>query len=109
MAATIRLNCKHSAPPSLEWAEKINMSLRPPHALIDGQETHLKWDELITLEVSPGSSHKLEVYFRVFDLFRMCGAEVEVEPLVDGDTRSYEYVVELEDRYLNRGHLNRIA
>ena len=109
MAATIRLTCTHSAPKFLEWAEKINMHCRPPHATIDGQETHLKWGQPTDLEVPPGQTHKLEVYFRVFDAFRMCGAEVEIEPLRDGETRSYEYLVELKDRYLNRGHLNRIA
>jgi hypothetical protein len=109
MAAKIRLTCTHSAPNILEWAEKINMSLRPPHVMIDSQETHLKWGEPTDLEVAAGQTHKLEVYFRVFDVFRMCGAEAEIEPLQDGDTVSYEYEVELQDRYLNRGHLNRVG
>lgn len=107
MAAIIRRTCNHSAPQVLEWADKINMSLRPAHALIDGQETHLKWAEPTDLEVAEGQPHKLEVYFRVFDVFRMCGAEENIEPLHDGATRSYDYLVELKDHYLNRGHLTR--
>src|SRR5947209_2675519 len=102
MASTIRLTCTHSAPKSLEWAENINMSLRPPHAMIDGHETHLKWSEPTDLQVESGQPHKLEAYFRVFDLYRMCGAEVELEPLQDGEAQSYEYRVELKDRYPNR-------
>jgi ATP-dependent DNA ligase len=109
MAATLRLTCTHTAPKLLQWAEKINMHFRPPHAMIDGQETHLNWDEPIDLQVAPGQLHKLEVYFRVFDLLRMCGADLEIEPLQEGETRCFEYSVELKDRYLNRGHLNRVT
>ncbi len=110
MASTIRLTCTYSPSTSrfLEWATKINMSFRPPHATIDGQETHLKWGQPTDLEVAPGQTHKLEVYFRFFDVFRMCGAEVEIEALQDGETRSYEYRVEIKDHFLNRGQLNRV-
>ena len=106
MAAIIRLSCVHTAPDSLQWAENINMHFRPPHAMIDGKETHLKWGEPTDLPVAPGQPHKLEVYFRVFDVLRMCGAEAVIEAIRDGETRSYQYKVELKDRYLNRGHLN---
>lgn len=106
MAATIRITCTYGTPQGLEWAGKLNSAFHPPHALVDGQEASLKWNEPTAIEVAPGRPHKLEVYFRVFDVLRMCGAEVNVEPLKDGETRSYHYVAELKDRYLNRGHLS---
>ena len=109
MAATIRLTCTHSSPVLLEWAEKINRSFHPPHALVDGQETPLHWGEPVQVQVESGKAHKLEVYFSVFDVFRMCGAEVETGPLRDGETRSYKYIVHLTDRYLNRGELTQIG
>src|SRR5437764_2727090 len=98
MSATIRLTCTHTAPNVLQWAENINMRLRPPHATIDGQETQLKWGEPADLQVAPGQPHKLEVYFRVFDVFRKCGAELEIEQVREGETRSDDDLVELKVR-----------
>jgi hypothetical protein len=109
MAATIRVNCTYAAHHGFEWAAKINRSVHPPHALIGDQEKSLSWSEPTDIEVMAGESHKLEVYFSVFDVFRMCGAEVEVEPLQDGETRSYQYRVELKDRYFNHGHLSPVG
>lgn len=109
MAAKVQVICTYGTPVGFEGLGKLNRSFHPPHALVDGRETSLKWDEPIDLEVPPGQDHKLEVYFRVFDVLRMCGAEVDLEPLEDGETRSYEYRVELKDRYLQRGHLSRVG
>ena len=92
MAATIRLTCKYhpGVPSALRWAANTNKLFHPPHAQIEGQEVQLKWDEPIDIQVPPGRSLKLEVYFRVFDVLRFCGAEVEIDALRDGETRSYE-------------------
>ena len=109
MSATIRITCTYAIPNAFEWAAKLNNSFHPPHALIDGQEILLKWGEPTAIEVAPGKSHKLEVYFRVFDVLRMCGAEAEIEPLRDGETRSYQYLNEIKDRFLNRGHLSPVG
>ncbi len=108
MAATVRVTCTYVAPQGLDWVGRLNSSFHPPHALIDGREATLQWGEPTVIAVTPGQGHKLEVYFRVFDVLRMCAAEAEVEPLRDGESRSYDYAVELKDRYLNRGHLRRI-
>jgi len=106
MSATIQVHCKYAAPEGWEWAAKLNRSCHPPHALIDGQEKRLDWNHPTDIEMTADLPHKLEVYFCVFDVFRMCGAAVEIEPLRDGETRSYQYVVELKDRHFNRGHLS---
>ncbi len=108
MSAIVRLTCTYAAPDGWEWAAKLNSDCHPPHALIDGQEKSLHWSEPTDLDVAAGQLHKLEVYFRVFDMFRMCSAEVSIEPLRDGETRSYQYDVELKDRTFNRGHLSLI-
>ena len=105
MPTTIQITCSYGTPEAFEGIGDLNRSFHPPHGLIDGQEQSLKWGGPTAIEVTPGQSHKLEVYFRVFDVLRMCGAELVVEPLREGETRSYQYVVELKDRYLNRGHL----
>ena len=36
-------------------------------------------------------------------------AEVEIEPLKNGETRSYEYRLEVGGWFMKRGHLTRIA
>jgi hypothetical protein len=108
MAATIRITCNYTTPDGLEWAGKLNSSFHPPHALIDGQEKSLKWGAPTDIQIAPGERHKLEVYFRVFDVLRMCGAEAEIPPLADGETRLYQYAVVLKDRYLNRGSLSAV-
>lgn len=109
MSATIRITCTYATPASLDWAGQLNRSLHPPHALVDGQEKLLAWGKPTNLEVTAGHSHKLEVYFQVFDVLRMCGAELAIEPLRDGESRSYAYLVEVKDRYLNRGHLQAVG
>lgn len=106
MAATIRITCKYTTPEGLEWAGKLNSSFHPPHALIDGKETSLKWGTPTEIQIASGARHRLEVYFRVFDVLRMCSAEAEVEPIPDGQTRVCQYTVELTDRYLKRGTLS---
>ncbi len=105
MAATIRVTCTYGVPDGWEWAEKVGRSFKPPHALIDGREVDLRWGEPTDIEVAPGRVHTLEVYFRVFDVLRVCTAAADVGPLRDGEGRAFEYVTELKDRYLNRGHL----
>src|SRR5690349_16810208 len=105
MSATIRITCNYTTPQGLEWAGKLNSSFHPPHALIDGQEKSLDWQAPTAIQVAPGE-HKLEVYFRVFDVLRMCNAEADVDPIADGQTRTYQYTVELKDRYLKRGSLS---
>ena len=109
MAATIRITCNYAAPQGLEWAGRLNSSFHLPHGFVDGQEIKLKWTEPTDFEVAADRPHKLEVYFRVFDVPRMCGADVEIESLRDGETRSYQYDVELQDRYLNHGHLTLVG
>ncbi|MBI3863702.1 MAG: hypothetical protein HY290_17570 [Planctomycetia bacterium] len=108
MSATIRITCNYAIPQGWEWAGRLNNSFHPPHGLVDGQEIKLKWNGSTDIEVAAGQRHKLEVYFRVFDVLRMCGAEAGIEPLRDGQTKSYQYEVELKDRYLNRGHLRSV-
>jgi hypothetical protein len=107
MAAIIRVSCRYGAPQSLEWLAELNRSFHPPHALVDGNETRLNWEKPTDIEVSSGETHKLEVYFNVFpnNLLRVCGAEMEIAALREGEVHSLEYFVELKDRYLNRGHL----
>ena len=104
----IQITCTYDAPQGAEWAARINKSLHPPHARIDGRETQLKWSESTEIEVAPEHTHTLEVYFQVFDVLRVCGAGLEIEPLREGDVRAYEYRVELADRYLNHGRLARV-
>lgn len=106
MSATIRITCNYTTPKGFEWAGKLNSSFHPPHALVDGQEKSLDWQAPTDIQIAAGERHKLEVYFRVFDVLRMCGAESVVPPIADGETRRYEYTVELTDRYLNRGSLS---
>jgi len=108
MAAAIRITCRYATPQGLEWAGRLNSSFHPPHGFVDGQEIKLKWAEPTDIEVVAGQPHNLEVYFRVFDVLRMCGAEAVIEPLQDGETRSYQYDVELTDCYLKRGHLRSV-
>lgn len=104
----IRITCIYEAPQKTEWTAQLNRSFHPPHALIDDRETQLKWSEPTEIEVASKNTHTLKVYFRVFDLLRVCGAELEVEPLRESEVRAYEYRVKLTDRYLNRGHLARV-
>jgi hypothetical protein len=105
MSATIRITCNYTTPKGFEWAGKLNSSFHPPHALVDGQEKSLNWQAPTDISIAPGK-HKLEVYFRVFDVLRMCAAETEIPRIADGETRTYLYSVELRDRYLNRGSLS---
>jgi|SRR5579872_5036724 len=105
MPATIRITCNYATPAGLEWAGQLNSSFHPPHGSIDGRDVKLAWGNGTAIDVAPGRPQKLEVYFCVFDVLRVCTAEIEIEPLRDGETRSYRYDVELKDRYLNRGHL----
>ena len=86
MATSIRITCNYSTPEGLEWAGRLNSSFHPPHALIDGQEKSLKWGAATDIQVTPAQRHKLEVYFRVFDVLRMCAAEVELPPIADGES-----------------------
>ena len=109
MAATVRVTCCYEAPSGFEWAAQINRSFHPPHAMIDGKEVDLKWGEAIEFIVTPGESHKLEVYYRAFDVLRFGGAEADVEPLRDGEARSYDYRVDLKGRYLFGAHLTRVG
>lgn len=108
MAATIRVTCNYATPAGFEWAGQLNSSFHPPHGLVDGREVKLKWAEATDVAVTAGQRHKLEVYFGVFDVLRVCAAEIEIEPLRDGQARSYRYDVELKDRYLKRGHLRSV-
>ena len=105
MPATIRITCNYTTPEGPEWAGRLNSSFHPPRALIDGQEKGLKWGAATEIQVTPAERHKLEVYFRVFDVLRMCAAEAELQPIADGETRAFQYTVGLKDRYLNRGDL----
>lgn len=105
MAAAIQITCDYVTPAGLEWAGQINSSFDPPRDMIDGREVKLAWESPTSIDVAPNQRHQLEIYFCVFDVLRICGAEIEVEPLRDGETRSYRYEVELKDRYLNRGTL----
>ena len=107
MSATIRITCYHGAPEGWEHVSEFNRRFRPPYASIDGRETQLQWDRPTDIEVPSGQPMKLQVLMRLFDFFGVCGAEVEVEPLQDGDVLSYEYRIEWLDRLLNRGHLTR--
>ena len=106
--AKIRIACIYGAPKANESMAKLNSSLHPPHALIDGRETQLNWSEPTEMSIASEQTHKLAVYFKVFDVLRVCGAELEFEPIRKGEVRSYEYRVELRDRYLNRGYLARV-
>jgi hypothetical protein len=109
MAATIQVTCTDGTPHGLEWVGRLNSSFHPPDAMVDGRETSLTWGGPTVIELTPGQRHKLEVYFRVSDVLRMCGAEVEVEPMRDGESRPYKYAIELNDPYPNRGLLSHIG
>ena len=104
----IQITCTYNAPLRAEWAARINQSFHPPHAQIDGLETQLKWSESTEIEVASEHALTLEVYFQVFDMLRVCGAQLEIEPLGEGDVCACESRVELADRYLHRGHLARV-
>jgi len=106
MSATARIICNYTTPKGFEWAGKLNSSFHPPHALVDGLEKNLNWQAPTDIQVAPGKQHKLEIYFCVFDVLRMCAAETEIQPIADGETRTYRYVVELTDRYLKHGSLS---
>jgi hypothetical protein len=109
MAAIIRVTCYYEAPHGFDWAARINRSFHPPHATVDGKEGDLKWGEPTEIEVTPGQPHKLEVFYRAFDVLRFGGAEAEVEPLREAEARSYEYRVDLKGRYLFGAHLTRTS
>ena len=57
---------------------------------------------LLSLAVIAGCAASRTVEYDQVDIVR---AETEVAALRDGEVRSFEYFVELKDRYLNRGHL----
>ena len=108
MAATVRVRCIYGAPHGWRWAADINKGFQHPVASLDGAESELDWDGATDIEVTPGQPHKLQVFMRVIGL-HWCAAEAEVEPLQDGETQSYEYRLEVRDRFMNSGHLTRIA
>lgn len=109
MAAVIRVECAYSVPEGLEWAGKLNSSFHPPHATVDGREVPLRWNEPTEIPVRPGQPHTLEVYFRVFDLLRVCTANADVEPLQPSETRAFVYRVDVVDRALSHGQLSRVG
>ncbi len=108
MAATIRVSCVYGAPQGWRWAADINKDFHHPVASLDGADKQLDWDHATDIEVVPGQPHKLQVFMRVIGL-HWCAAEVEVEPLKEGETRSYEYRLDVRDRFMNRGQLTRIT
>ncbi|HEV3116596.1 MAG TPA: hypothetical protein VGY58_06060 [Gemmataceae bacterium] len=107
MAATIRITCVYGAPKGWQWAAHINQHARFPVAWVDGKETELHWDRVTEIPVSSEEPHKLQVFMRLIGL-HWCPAEVEVQPIRDGESQSYEYRVEVNDRFVNRGQLTPI-
>src|SRR5438874_11466749 len=107
MAATIRITCTHSAPKGWEWASHINKGFRHPTAIIGGDEKQLAWDGPTDVLVAAGQPSRLQVFFKMFGL-HWCPAEVEIPPLTDRETQNYEYHLEVNDRWVNRGQLRRV-
>jgi hypothetical protein len=107
MAATIRITCTHSAPKGWDWMNELNKGFRHPTALLDGEKKELRWDAPTDIPVSPGKPHTLQVYMSIFGL-HWCATETMTITLTEGETQSYEYHLELKDRYVNRGLLNRV-
>ncbi len=115
MAATIRIHCTHKidhalqwANEALEWANELNKLFRHPIARIDGRDVELAWDRTTDIEVAPGEKFKLQVFMQAIAL-HWCRAEIETEPMRDGETQSYEYHVDFHDGWVKHGHLDRTA
>lgn len=106
MATTIPITCSHSAPKGTDWMNEMNKGFRHPTALLDGEKKELRWDNATDISVSPGK-HTLQVYMSIFGL-HWSATETETLTLTDGETQSYEYHLELTDRYVNRGRLNQV-
>jgi hypothetical protein len=106
MAATIRITCTHSAPQGWDWMNEMNKGFRHPTAVLDGEKQELRWDTATDIPVSPGK-HTLQVYMSIFGL-HWSATETENVTLTDGKTQSYEYHLELTERYVNRGRLSRV-
>jgi hypothetical protein len=107
MAATIRITCTHSAPKGWDWMNELNKGFRHPTALLDDGAKDLRWDRPTELLVSPDKPHALQVYLSIFGL-HWCATEPLIVTLTDGETQNYEYQLEVKDRYVNRGLLNRV-
>lgn len=115
MPATLRLTCKHKsdhalkelAPKVIEWTNEINQRFRHPIARVDGRDIDLAWDRATDIEVATGEKHTLQVFMRALHL-HWCGAEIELEPMRDGEAQSYEYSVDFHDGWVKHGHLDRM-
>jgi hypothetical protein len=107
MAATIRITCTHSAPKGWEWANHINKGFRHPTALIGGDEKQLAWDAPTDIPVAAGQAYTLQVFFKLFGL-HWCPGVIEIAPLTEGETQNYEYHLEVQDRWVNRGRVKRV-
>ena len=68
----------------------------------------LAWDRATDIEVSPGERFKLQVFLRAVAL-HWCGAEIETEPLRNGEIQSYEYHIDYQDGWVRHGRLDRTA
>lgn len=108
MSATIRLTCAHNAPSAFEALNDINKHFRHPVAQVDGEEHPLDWDAPTEISVSAREAHEVRVSLRVLGL-HFCGARLTVDPIPDGESRSYRYHLEVEDRWANRGHLDPVS
>ena len=115
MAATIRIYCTHKidhalqwANEALEWGNELNKLFRHPIGRIDGRDVELAWDRATEIEVAAGETVKLQVFLRAM-LLHWCGAETEIEPMRDGETKSFEYHVDFEGGWVKRGHLDRMT
>jgi hypothetical protein len=108
MAGTIVIECAYAAPEGWRWAAEINKQFHHPTAWLDGAESALKWDEPTKIGVAGAEGHRLQVFMRIAGL-HFCSAEVEVPPLAAGETIPYKYRLESHDRFMNRGHLERIS
>jgi len=49
------------------------------------------------------------VFYRAFDVLRFGGAEADVEPLREGEARTFVYRLDLKGRYLFGANLTRIG
>lgn len=78
-----------------------------PFALVDGNEYALDWDQPTAIEVASEEPHELRVFIRILGL-HWCGAEMHFEPLMDGGNDAVKYHLEVRDRWMNRGNLERL-
>jgi hypothetical protein len=116
MPATLRVTCQHKAdhavkelaPQTIEWANELNQMFRHPIARVDVRDIELAWNRTTDISVSSDGPHRLQVFMRAAVL-HWCGAEIEIEPLRDGETQSFVYAVDFQGGWVRHGHLDRQA